>query len=177
MATGVQPASRVAIRNAATTSPGLTWVKQQIRQATEWARCPRFLLHDNDGVYGQYHQRRAREEQGRRCRCHLDLWLAEVTGIEGIPIPYGAPNASPHIERWSRTLREEALNNFIFLDGKHVLRVCREYVEFYNRARPSQALHAIPEPYPELVTPPRRSGEPIALPVLGGVQHDYRLAA
>jgi putative transposase len=170
-------ASRRIVLINATTSPGLDWVKQQIRQATEWARCPRFLLHDNDGVYGQYHQRRAREEQGRRCRCHLDLWLAEVMGIEGIPIPYGAPKVSPHIERWSRTLREEALNHFIFLDGKHVLRVCREYVEFYNRARPSQALHAIPEPYPELVTPPRRSGELIALPVLGGVQHDYRLAA
>jgi hypothetical protein len=52
-----------------------------------------------------------------------------------------APNASPHIERFNRTLREEALNHFIFLDAKHVLRVCREYVEFNNRARPSQALH------------------------------------
>ena len=89
----------------------------------------------------------------------------------------GAPNASPHIERFNRTLREEALNHSIFLDAKHVLLVCREHVEFYNRARPSQALHAIPEPYPELRTPPRRSGELIALPVLGGVQHDYRLAA
>ena len=98
-------------------------------------------------------------------------------GIEGIPIPYGAPNASPHIERFNRSLREEALNHFSFLDTKHVLRVCREYVEFYNHARPSQALHAIPEPYPELATPPRKSGELIALPVLGGVQHDYRLAA
>jgi putative transposase len=151
--------SRRSLVNA-TTSPGLAWVKQQIRQVTAWATCPRFLLHDNDGVY---HQRRVREGQTRRCRCHLDLWLAEVMGIEGLPIPYGAPNASPHIERFNRTLREEALNHFIFLDAKHVLRVCREYVEFYNRARPSQALHAIPEPYPELVTPPRRSGELIAL--------------
>jgi hypothetical protein len=127
--------------------------------------------------YGQYHQRRAREGHERRYQCHLDLWLAEVMGIEGIPIPYGAPYASPHIERFNRTLREEALNHFIFLDAKHVLRVCREYVELCNRARPSQALHAIPEPYPELITPPRRSGELIALPVLGGIQHDYRLAA
>jgi hypothetical protein len=46
-----------------------------------------------------------------------------------------------------------------------------------NHAWPSQALHAISEPYPELVTPPRRSGELIAVPVLGGAEHDCRLAA
>ena len=65
----------------------------------------------------------------------------------------------------------------IFLDVKHVLRVCRDFAKFYNRARPSQALHAIPDPYPELQKPPRRHGKLVALPVLGGVQHDYRLAA
>ena len=47
----------------------------------------------------------------------------------------------------------------------------------WHRVRPSQALHAIPEPYPELREPPATSGKRIALPVLGGVQHDYRLAA
>ena len=65
----------------------------------------------------------------------------------------------------------------IFLDAKHVLRACREFADFYNRARPSQALHVIPDPYPELTTPPPKTGKLIGLPVLGGVQHDYRLAA
>ena len=119
----------------------------------------------------------ARSQRQRRYRCHLDVWLADVMGMEGIPIPYGALNASPHIERFNRTLREEALNHFIFLGVGHVLRVCREYVEFYNRARPSLALHAIPEPYPELTKPPAANGKLVALPVLGGVQHDYRRAA
>jgi len=36
-----------------------------------------------------------------------NLWLAEVMGIAGIPMPYGAANASPHFERFKRTLREE----------------------------------------------------------------------
>jgi hypothetical protein len=58
-----------------------------------------------------------------------------------------------------------------------VHRVCAEYREFYHGARPSQALHAIPDPYPELATPPPTNGKLTALPVLGGVQHDYRLAA
>jgi len=119
------------------------------------------------------------EAKGRRrsYRCHLDRWLNEVMGIEGIPIPYGAPNASPHIERFVRTLREEALNHFIFLSVDHIRRVVIEYVRYYNGARPSQAIHAIPDPYPELRQPPSRRGKLIALPVLGGVLHDYRLVA
>jgi len=51
-------------------------------------------------------------------------------------------------------------------------RVCREYLDFHNGARPSQALHAIPDPYPELSKAPPKTGKLIAFPVLGGVQHD-----
>jgi len=123
-------ASRRIVLINATTSPGLAWVKQQIRQATAWGKSPRFLIHDNDGIFGQFRDRKRRGEKGRRYRCHLDLWLADVMGIEGIPIPYGAPNASPHIERLNRTLREEALNQFIFLNVKHVRRVCTEYLSW-----------------------------------------------
>jgi putative transposase len=167
---------RIVLINV-TTSPGLAWVKQQIRQATAWGKIPCFILHDNDGVFGQFRDRKRRGEWQRRYRCHLDLWLADVMGIEGIPIPYGAPNASAHIERLNRTLREEALDHFIFLNVSHVRRVCAEYRDFCNGARPSQALHAIPKPYPELSKPPPKTGKLIALRVLGGVQRDYRLAA
>ena len=97
--------------------------------------------------------------------------------ITGIPIPYGAPNASPHVERFMRTLREEALDHFLFLSIAHLRRVVNTYVAYYNGARPSQAIHAIPAPYPELRASPPSEGTFIALPVLGGLHHDYRLAA
>ena len=103
--------------------------------------------------------------------------LVEVMGIQGIPIPYGAPNANPNVERFHRSLREEALNYFIFPSTRNVLQVCRGYMKYYNGARPSQTLLAIPDPYPELRKPPPKTGSLIALPVLGGVQHDYRRAA
>jgi transposase InsO family protein len=131
----------------------------------------------NDGIFGQFRDGQARGARARKYRCQLDLWLAEVMGIQGLPIPYGAPNASPHIERFNLTLRTEALDQFIFLNVGHVLAVCRQYVEYYNRARPSQALHAIPDPYPELRTPPKEAGWVEARPVLGGLIHDYRRAA
>jgi transposase InsO family protein len=162
-----------------TSNPTLAWVKQQLREATAEDRTPRFLVHDNDGIFGQYGRPViVEQDDGRRSyRCHLDRWLDEVVGSEGIPIPYGAPNASPHVERFVRTLREEALNHFIFLTADHIRRVVAEFVRYYNGARPSQAIHGIPDPYPELRQPPPRRGKLVALPVLGGVQHDYRLVA
>jgi hypothetical protein len=96
---------------------------------------------------------------------------------EGLPIRCGAPNASPHVERLFRTVREEALNHFLFLGVDHIRRVVTEYVLYYNGARPSQVIHGIPDPYPELKKPPPPSGRLVALPVLGGFQYDYRRAA
>jgi NAD-dependent dihydropyrimidine dehydrogenase PreA subunit len=53
---------------------------------------------------------------------------------------------------------------------------CR-YVRYHNGARPSQAIHGIPDPYLELQQTPPENGKLVALPVLGGIHHDYRLAA
>ena len=172
--------SRRIVHVNVTTNPTLPWVKQQIREATAW---------DADSALPRPRQRRdlravrqasptvEQDDSTRSYRCHLDRWLDEVMGIEGLPIPFGAPNASPHVERFMRTLREEALDHFIFLSADHIRRVVSEYVRYYNGARPSQAIHGIPDPYPELRQPPPPAGKLVALPVLGGVQHDYRLVA
>jgi len=171
--------SRRIVHWGVTTSPTLPWVKQMLREATPWGETPRFLIHDNDGIFGQYGRRLTVEKDGKKrsYRCHLDLWLNEVMEIEGIPIPFGAPNANAHLERFNRTFREDALNHFIFLGINHIRNVAAEFIEYYNRARPSQAIHGIPDPYPELRQPPPAKGKLIALPVLGGIHHDYRLAA
>jgi transposase InsO family protein len=101
----------------------------------------------------------------------------DMVPIEVKLSPYGAPNANAHVERFHRSLREEALSHFIFLNARHILLVCRKDVNCYNGARPSQALHAIPDPYPELTNSQTETGRVVAIPVLGGVQHDYRRAA
>ena len=51
-----------------------------------------------------------------------------------------------------------ALDHFIFLSADHIRRVVSEYVRYDNGARPSQAVHGIPDPYPELRLPPPHRG-------------------
>jgi putative transposase len=98
-----------------TISASLAWVEQQIRQMTAWGETPRFLLDDNDKIFGHYRERQRRGHKGLRYRCQLDVWLADAMGIEGIPIPYFAPNANSYVERFHRTLRQEALDHVIFV--------------------------------------------------------------
>ena len=54
-----------------------------------WGITPRYLVYDNDGIFGQYGRNVTveRNDKRRSYRCHLDRWLDEVMGIRGLPIP------------------------------------------------------------------------------------------
>jgi len=172
--------TRRIVHVAVTRHPTLDWVKQQIREATPYGAVPRFLLHDNDGIFGHRGSPPGGDaDVGRRYRCSLDEWLDLAMGIRGLPIPYGAPNASPHIERFMRTLREECLRHFIFVSEGHLRRALAEYVRYYNGARVHQGTGSIPEPEPGALVlqgEPADPGHVVSRPVLGGVIRDYRRA-
>jgi hypothetical protein len=168
--------SRRIVHFNVTYDPSLDWVKNQIREISPYGEGPKFLIHDNDGIFGQF-GRRKKHEDGKSYRCAFDMWLDKTMGIDGIPIPYGAPNANTILERFNLTFRVEALDHFIFFSDRHILSVGKEYISYYNHGRPSQALHAIPDPYPELKEPPNKDGRVVALPILGGLHHDYRMVA
>jgi len=51
--------SRRVVHLAVTASPTLAWLKQRIREATPFGSVPRFLVHDNDGIFGQFGGRRS----------------------------------------------------------------------------------------------------------------------
>jgi hypothetical protein len=74
--------SRRIVAINATTSPGLEWVKQQIRQVTAWGQTPRFLVHDNDGIFGQYRDGRRRGEKSRRYQHEFDKSRPRLLGQE-----------------------------------------------------------------------------------------------
>lgn len=173
--------SRRVVHGAVTASPTLAWLKQRIREATPFGSGPGFLVHDNDGIFGQFGRRRLGEAR-RSYRSALDRWLGEVLDIKGVPTPYGAPNAQAHIERFMGSLRRECLNHFIFLSEDQLRRTVLAYIAYYNRGRPHQGIEGIPNAGPGLPRAiPLGTGEGpikvVARSVLGGLFHDYRLAA
>jgi hypothetical protein len=85
-------ASRKIVYFHVTDHPTLEWTKQQIRNACFEGQ-PKFLLHDNDGKFGQFGRPLRVENAGEpvSCRSAFDAWLWQEMGIRGIPIPSGRP--------------------------------------------------------------------------------------
>jgi len=171
-------ASRKIIHFNVTDHPTLEWTKQQIRNAC-FEEQPKFILHDNDGKFGQFGRPLRVESAGKSvsCRSAYDAWLWGEMGIRGIPIPYGAPNAAAHIERLIGTLRRECLDRMLIWNERHLRCVLREFIAWYNHGRVHQGLEGIPDPDPAIADPKPLGGRLVAIPVLNGLHHDYRLAA
>ena len=167
--------SRKVVHINVTEHPTLAWVKQQIRDAT-FDTEPKYLIHDNDGIFGQLGKPVATEVNGKKvsCRSTLDAWLAETRGIRGIPTPYHAPNANAHVERFIGTLRRELLDRILVWNEWQLRAVLAEYTSWFNAGRVHQGIHGIPDPDPELADEKPVDGKLVAMPLCGGLHHDYR---
>jgi hypothetical protein len=129
---------------------------QQLRNATPSGAAPRFLIRDRDDKFATA----------------FDA-LARATGIRMIRTAVRAPNMNAVCERFLGSLRRECLDHVLVLDGRHFRRAVAEYVRYHNAARPHQGIHQ------QTPVPAERSAEGniVALPVLGGLHHEYRRAA
>jgi putative transposase len=74
-------------------------------------------------------------------------------------------------------VRGQCLNHLVILSERHLQHVLAEYaLSYFNAARPHQGIgQRIPVPGER--DPASFAGPVEALPVLGGLHHDYRAAA
>jgi len=158
--------SRRVVHFGVTRSPTDGWTAQQLREATPYGEAPRFLIRDNDSKYGEKFTR-----------------VAVNSGTEVLRTPYRAPRANAFCERFMGSVRRECLDHVLILGEKHLCRVVKEYVQYYNSARPHQG---IGQAIPKVARSPVQEGQSgadgvdakiISFPVLGGLHHDYRRAA
>jgi transposase InsO family protein len=98
-----------------TESPTAAWTGQQMIEAFPWDTTPRFVVRDRDGIYGAHFRRRV-----------------ENMGIEQVVIAARSPWQNPYVERLIGSIRRECVDHTIIFNDKHLLRVLREYLRYYN---------------------------------------------
>ena len=153
--------SRRIVHVGVTRSPSDAWVAQQLREATPFGHAPTYLIRDNDAKYGQ----------------HFEA-VAVGSGIEVLRTPIKAPRANAICERLLGSVRRECLDHILIMSEGHLRRVLKEYLTYFNWSRPHQGIgQRIPE-RAESSAPALGAGRKvIALPVLGGLHHEYQWAA
>jgi hypothetical protein len=98
-------------------------------------------------------------------------------GMRIVLTPFRAPRANAFAKRWVRTVRRECLDWTLVFGRAHLEHVLREYVGHCNESRPHRGLGVrTPDaPDPPAPLPGHRSVRRRDL--LGGLVHEYELAA
>jgi len=128
------------------------WMSQQITDAFPWDTAPNFLLRDRDAVYGAEVRERLK-----------------AMGIRDRPIAPRSPWQNGHVERLIGSIRRECLDHVLVLGEAHLRRILMVYARYYNVTRAHLAL-AKDAPNGR---PIQRNGTINALPILGGLHHQY----
>jgi putative transposase len=152
--------SRKVIHVEVTRSPTDPWVAQQLREATPYGQAPKYLIRDNDSKFGPCFAR-----------------VATTSAVEILKTPYHAPRANAICERFMRSVRQECLDHVLIFHERQLQRVLNQYVTYFNHARPHQGIHQqVPEPNSSPHSTCHARNKVIALPLLGGLHHDYQRA-
>ncbi len=153
--------SRKVIHVGVTRSPTDAWVAQQLREATPYGHAPKYLIRDHDSKFGSCFAR-----------------VATTSAIEILKTPVHAPRANAICERFLRSVRQECLDHLLIFQEKQHQHVLNAYVAYFNQARPHQGIRQqIPVMCGVSRSPQHTMDKVIAVPILGGLHHEYRKAA
>ncbi len=137
-----------------TQHPTAEWTAQQVVEACPFGLPGRFLIRDNDKIYGS------------KFRDRID-----GLGLEQIRTAFRSPWQNGFAERWIASLRRDCLDHVIAINERQLRQVIRSYVDYYHEDRTHLGLAKdAPEERP---VEPREMGEVVAISRVGGLHHRY----
>jgi putative transposase len=151
-------ARRELIQINVTDHPTAAWAAHQLVESFPEETAPKYLLRDRDAIYGDVFARRVKG-----------------LGIREVLIAPRAPWQNPFAERVIGSIRRECLDHVIAINERHLRRLLRSYLAYYNATRPHQSLRN-QSPHPREVQTPA-GGRIVVIPQVGGLHHRYQRAA
>ena len=135
-----------------TAHPNAEWISRQLTEAYGWREVPRYLVRDRDGAYGQIFIRRV-----------------GAMGIRDRPTAARSPWQNGYAERLVGSIRRDCLDHVVVFSERHLRHLLEAYQRYYNEVRTHLSLWK-DAPMPREV---RAVGRVLAVPVLGGLHHQY----
>jgi transposase InsO family protein len=134
--------------------PTAEWTAQQVVEACPFDLPGRFLIRDNDRIYG------------------ARFWdRVDGLGLEQIRTAFRSPWQNGFAERWIASLRRDCLDHLVAINERQLRRVIRSYVDYYHEDRTHLGLKKdVPEERP---VEAREMGKVVAIPRVGGLHHRY----
>ncbi len=131
-----------------------------MRSAIEFGKEPELLIRDRDDKFGTQFDR-----------------VAEGVGIRVVRTAVRTSVMNAVSERFFGGARRECLDHVLVLGERHLKHVVDTYCfKYFNRPRPHQGLDKkVPISRPRSVSDACK--EIMAYPILGGLYHDYQIAA
>lgn len=79
------------------------------------------------------------------------LAILENAGVKAVLLPASSPNCNAHLERFFRSLKDEAVDRMIFFSEKSLRNAVRDYLAHFHAERNHQGLdHKIIDPGSEV---------------------------
>jgi putative transposase len=141
-----------------TAHPTAFWTGQQMVQAFPEDTALRYLLRDQDKIYGADFIERV-----------------QAMGFQQVLSAPASPWQRAFVERLIGSIRRECLDHLIVLNQEHLRRVLKSYFSYYHESRTHLSLERN-SPIPREVEP-RGKGRIVAIPRVGGLHHRYQRCA
>jgi putative transposase len=146
---------RRVLHSNVTANPSARWVIQQLRETFPDEPTYRFLVYGNDSIFSPAVTR-----------------AIKSFGIDSKRTAFRSPWQNGTAERFVGSVRRELLDHVVVIDERHLRRLLRAYVDYYNSERVHTSIADAPIGR-AVESRPSENAKAIGLPRVGGLHHRY----